>query len=119
MVADKDCIGRVLAGRPALLESERPIFIGVRPLDASAQLAAGAHFIPNDASAVAANDEGYVTSVAFSPELGHDIGLGFLKRGQQRIGEHVRAVDLLRGADVECVICSPVFVDAEGERQRG
>jgi sarcosine oxidase subunit alpha len=119
MMADKDCIGRVLAGRPALLEPNRPIFIGVRPFDTSAQLSAGAHFIPNDASAKAPNDEGYVTSVAFSPELGHDIGLGFLKRGQQRIGDHVRAVDLLRGTDVECVICSPVFVDAEGERQRG
>lgn len=119
MVADKDCIGRVLAQRPVLLEADRPIFIGVRPLDASASFTAGAHFILNDAGAIVANDEGYVTSVAFSPELGHDIGLGFLKRGQQRIGEHIRAVDLLRGNDVECVICSPVFVDAEGERQRG
>ena len=119
MLADKDYIGRVLAGRPALIEPDRPIFVGVKPLNPSATLAAGAHFIPLDVNAEAANDEGYVTSVAFSPELGHDIGVGFLKRGQQRIGEHVRAVDLLRGTDVECVVCSPMFVDAEGERQRG
>jgi sarcosine oxidase subunit alpha len=67
---------------------------------------------------VAANDEGHLTSVAWSPELGHDIGLGFLQRGATRIGERIRAVDLLRGKDVECVVCAPVFVDPEGERTR-
>ena len=79
----------------------------------------GRAFLPLGAGDVAANDEGHLTSVAWSPELGHDIGLGFLAAGRERIGERIRAVDLLRGNDVECVVCSPVFVDPEGERNRG
>ena len=47
------------------------------------------------------NDEGYMTSVAFSPMLGHWIGLGVLERGPQRIGERVRAYDPVRNGDVE------------------
>ena len=57
----------------------------------SARLRAGAHFIAVGAAATAENDEGYMTSVAFSPMLGHWIGLGVLARGPQRIGERVRA----------------------------
>jgi len=117
--ADKDCIGKVLAGRPALVDPVRPILVGVKPVDATQTLTAGSHFIPVGADAVTANDQGYLTSVAFSPVLNQDIGLGFLARGRERIGERVRAIDLLRGHDVECVVASPVFFDLEGERARG
>ena len=68
---------------------------------------------------VVANDQGYLSSVAFSPVLGQDIGIGFLARGRERIGKRIRAVDLLRGHDVECVVCSPVFYDPEGTRTHG
>jgi len=68
---------------------------------------------------VAANDQGYVTSVAFSPALGQWIGLALLKRGRERLGEHLRAVDLLRDSDVAVEIVDPVFVDPQGERLRG
>jgi heterotetrameric sarcosine oxidase alpha subunit len=118
MARDKDYIGRVMAGRPALIAAERPILVGVKPLNPSRSLLAGSHFLPLGAGYVAANDEGHLTSVAWSPELRHDIGLGFLQRGATRIGERIRAVDLLRGKDVECVVCAPVFVDPEGERTR-
>jgi glycine cleavage system aminomethyltransferase T len=50
--------------------------------------------------------------------LGHYIGLGFIKGGHNRKGENIRAVDLVRGNDVEVEICSPHFVDPEGERLR-
>ncbi len=65
-----------------------------------------------------ANDEGYMTSVAFSPTLGHWIGLGLLAHGPERIGETVRAYDPVRGGDVPVEICHPAFVDPEGERLR-
>jgi sarcosine oxidase subunit alpha len=106
----------VLAERPALLDPPRPIVVGVKPVDPSKSLTAGSHFIPVGADAVTANDQGYLTSVAFSPVLGQDIGIGFLARGHERIGERIRAVDLLRGNDVECVVASPVFYDPEGKR---
>jgi sarcosine oxidase subunit alpha len=111
--ADKDCIGKVLAQRPALLDPARPIVVGVKPVDPAQSLTAGSHFIPVAADAVVADDQGYLTSVAFSPVLGQDIGIGFLARGRDRIGERIRAVDLLRGHDVECIVASPVFYDPE------
>jgi sarcosine oxidase subunit alpha len=64
-------------------------------------------------------DEGWMSSVAFSPTLGHSIGLGFIKRGHERLGEVVRAVDPLRGRETRVEIVSPHFVDPEGERLRG
>jgi len=62
------------------------------------------------------NVEGHMTSVCFSPALGHWIGLGLLKRGPQRIGEQLRAFDPVRGEDFALEVCSPVFVDPDGAR---
>ena len=73
---------------------------------------------PAGQPATAAHDEGYMTSVAYSPELGHWVGLGLLQRGPDRVGERIRAVDPLRGADIEVEVCSPVFVDPKEERLR-
>jgi sarcosine oxidase subunit alpha len=41
-----------------------------------------------------------------------------IKRGRDRIGEIARAYDPLRGEDIAIQICSPVFYDHEGGRQR-
>jgi heterotetrameric sarcosine oxidase alpha subunit len=119
VTADKDCIGKVLAQRPALLDPARPIVIGVKTVDPAQSLTAGSHFIPVGADNVVANDQGYLTSVAFSPALNQDIGLGFLANGRERIGERIRAVDLLRGLDIECEVTSPVFYDPDGKRTHG
>jgi methylglutamate dehydrogenase subunit C len=119
MSKKKDFIGRVMAQRPALLDPDRPMLAGLKPVDRTQRLRAGAHFIPLGASTAAEHDEGYMTSVAFSPTLGHSIGLGLIRRGRERIGERVRAVDPVRGGDVEVEICHPVFVDPQGERLRG
>ncbi len=114
--AKKDCIGRVMAQRPALLTEERPALAGFRPVDRRARLRAGAHFLPVGAVATIGNDQGYMTSVAFSPMLGHWVGLGVIAYGRQRIGERVRAYDPVRNGDIEVEICNPVFFDAEGAR---
>ena len=119
MSTKKDYIGRVLAGREALVDPERPTLVGLRPLDRGARLRAGAHFLKKGAAATADNDEGWMTSVAFSPSLGHWIGLGLLKGGPSRLGERIRAYDPVRNGDVEVEICSPVFVDPQGERLHG
>ena len=64
------------------------------------------------------NDQGWMTSVAWSPELGHSIGLGLLRRGRVRVGETVRAWDAVRGTDIPVEIVSAHFLDPEGERLR-
>jgi sarcosine oxidase subunit alpha len=51
--------------------------------------------------------------------LGQWIGRGLVEHGRERIGEIVRVHDPLRGEDYEVEICSPVFYDPEGGRQRG
>ncbi len=118
MSAKKDYIGRVLAGRPALTEPDRMSFVGFKPVDREQRLRAGAHFVPSNAAVEAANDQGAMTSVAFSPTLDHWIGLGLLKRGTDRIGDRVRAVDPLRNNEAEVEVCAPCFVDPAGERLR-
>ncbi len=118
MSTKKDYIGRVMAGRPALLAVDRPALVGFKPVDRSATIGSGAHLLPLAAEAVAANDQGYMTSAGFSPMLGHWIGLGLLARGPQRLGEVVRAYDPLRNRDIPVEVCSPNFFDPEGSRLR-
>ncbi|MEC9344449.1 MAG: glycine cleavage T C-terminal barrel domain-containing protein, partial [Pseudomonadota bacterium] len=116
--AKKDCIGKIMAARPGMADPDRPALAGFRPVSHDAELTAGAHFIGIGREAVTANDEGHMTSVCYSPSLGHAIGLGFIRRGAERHGERVRAVDAVRGSDVEVEICSPHFIDPAGERLR-
>jgi sarcosine oxidase subunit alpha len=116
MSSKKDYLGRLMAGREALVEPQRPMLVGFRPVAEGARLRAGAHFIGLGAPATTASDEGYMTSVAYSPVLKQWIGLGLLRDGPARIGQRVRAVDPVRDGDVEVEICSPVFVDPEGAR---
>jgi sarcosine oxidase subunit alpha len=116
--AKKDFIGRFMAARPALTDPERPSLVGLRPVAKGARIRAGAHLVPKDAAATAKHDEGYVTSIAYSPSLGHWLALGLLVRGPERHGEIVRATDPLRGEEVLAEICPPCFVDPQGERLR-
>jgi len=115
----KDFIGNVLSSRPALVDPARPCLIGIRPVHARDRLRAGAHFLKVGAATEASNDEGYVTSVAYSPVVQGWIGLGLLANGPNRFGERVRAYDPVRNGDVEVEIVPPVFVDPEGVRLRG
>ena len=116
MSKKKDFIGRVLAGRPGLADPARPALAGFRPVHPGARLRAGAHFIGLSKPRTAEHDEGYMTSVAYSPTVDSWIGLGLIARGPERHGERVRAWDPVRGGDVEVEICPPCFVDPEGKR---
>ena len=70
MSTKKEYIGRVMAGRPALMSPDRPTLVGFKPIDPAQRLRAGAHFLKVGAAAAAENDEGYMTSVAYSPHVG-------------------------------------------------
>ena len=114
----KDFVGAVMARRAALTDPARPRLVGLAPVDRTERIGAGAHFVAVGAAARAENDEGFMTSAAFSPTLGHWIGLGLLARGPERIGERVLAVDPLRGRETVVEVRDPVFVDPMGERLR-
>ncbi len=114
----KDFIGRVLAARPGLTAADRPVLIGLEPVDPGARLASGAHLLRLGEPATLRHAAGFVSSAAFSATLGHWIALGFLRHGRERLGEQVRAYDPLRGRDVTVRVVPAVFYDPAGERAR-
>jgi sarcosine oxidase subunit alpha len=114
----KDCLGRLLASRPALVDPQRPALVGIKPLDKSARIHVGAHFLASRAAVSLENDEGYLTSAGYSPLIGQWIALGLLRRGRERIGERIRVYDPLRGHDIPAEIVSPAFFDPRGARLR-
>ncbi|MFT9015062.1 MAG: sarcosine oxidase subunit alpha family protein [Acetobacter sp.] len=115
----KDFIGRTMAQRPVLTDPARPTLVGLQPLRATDVLAAGAHLLPQGATASAEADQGWISSAAWSPTVGSWIALGFLTNGPARLGETVAVHNPLAGTVVNARVVSPVFVDPEGERLHG
>ncbi len=115
----KDFIGRVLAQRPGLVDPDRPALVGLKPVLPDVLLRGGAHLVGVADEPTTENDQGYVTSAAWSPTLGHSIALALLRRGPERHGERICVHDPVRGGDVEAEVCPPVFVDPDGGRMRG
>jgi sarcosine oxidase subunit alpha len=115
----KDCIGQTAASRPGLIESTREQLVGLKTVEPSERLTGGGHLFEDGADAIRINDQGYVTSVCWSPSLNNHIGLGFLSNGRARHGEIVKKVDHVRGVTTRCTVCDPVMFDAEGGRLRG
>ena len=116
--AKKDSIGAVLAGREALVAEDGLCLVGLQAIDDNI-VTAGAHLFAEDTPVDPAHDQGYVTSAAWSPHLGASIGLGFITSGAARHGEIVRLLNPLEGRSARARICSPHFIDPEGERLRG
>lgn len=116
--AKKDCIGKTMAGRQGLSGSHREQLVGFKPVTQGEQINPGGHMFDVGAEPVRTEDQGYVTSVAFSTALNSHLGLGFLKNGRARHGEAIRIVDHLHQLDTLCEICDPVFFDKDGGRAR-
>ncbi len=115
----KDFVGRVLSQRPVFLEPDRQHLVGLRPISQNSTLQAGAHLIPAGAHATAANDRGYVTSAAYSPTLGHWIGLALLAGGARCTGQVYRAVNPLQNTETDVEIVPRVFHDPTGSALHG
>ena len=115
----KDCIGKAAAARPGLLGDARAQLVGLKPAGDGARLIAGAHLFAQDAEAVRPRAQGHVTSVCYSPALGHELALGFLENGRARWGEVVRMVEHMNGVETLCEVTGPAALDPEGGRMRG
>jgi sarcosine oxidase subunit alpha len=114
----KDCIGRAASQRPGLSGQDRLQLVGLRPVDAQAELTAGAHLYPLDAPATAEHGQGHTKSVCYSPTLQSWLALALLRDGRARHGEILRLDDALRGQKVNVEVCNPVFFDPDGGRMR-
>ena len=110
-----DVIGRVLAGRPAMADPHRPRLVGIKPVDATQRLRAGAHLVAAPGSG---ESRGHVTSVTRSIEHDQWIGLALLGDAGSWGGKRLWAVSPLHGESVEVAVTSSCFVDPENARVR-
>lgn len=115
---NKDSIGSTLSEREGLNAADALKLVGFKPVDPDNPVPAGAHLMTKGSAVDATHDQGYVTSACFSPNLDHHIGIGFLKAGDNRLGETVRLVSPLTGVDHDVEVVSAHFIDPEGERLR-
>jgi len=111
-----DFIGKAMLQREGMQAADRPRLVGVKPIDPATSFRTGAHILADGVAATLENDQGYVTSSAFSPSLGHTIGLALVKNGPERIGEKVIVWNGLKNEFTDAVLCSPIFIDPQNEK---
>ncbi len=112
----KDFIGNKMAQRPGLLDPNRERLVGLKTKGSISRLKAGSQLFNVNDEPLADNNQGFISSVAFSPIENCHIGLAFLKRGPERWGEHINAVNFMADTQLECEVCNPVFYDPDGKK---
>jgi sarcosine oxidase subunit alpha len=116
MSAKKDYIGRMMAGREGLVDPARQQVVGIRPVDKKDRLRSGAHLLKRGEKPSMANDQGYISSVAWSHMLNMWVGLALLSNGRNRMGETVQVFDGLRNMHMLAEICDPMHFDPSNGR---
>ena len=89
MSTKKDYIGRMMAGREGLISRQRQCVVGIRAVDKADRIRSGSHLLKSNDPPSMANDQGYISSVAWSPMLDRWVGLALLVNGRDRHGEIV------------------------------
>jgi len=116
--SNKDYIGKVLKNREKLTDSDRPQLVGIFPKDKNKTFKAGA--LLNEAGYLNGHPLGWVTSVTYSPALGHWIALGFITGGLAYVKDkNIVLSDELRSNFLDVEIVSPQMYDPEGLRLHG
>ncbi|MBK9608937.1 MAG: sarcosine oxidase subunit alpha family protein [Betaproteobacteria bacterium] len=115
-------VGAALARRSGLVETQRPAFVGLVPVDGKSAIRAGSQLVASEQAARAGGvvaKQGWVSSATPSAFLGHPIALGFLENGAARHGEELVAASPISGEFTRVRVVPPVFVDPANERLRG
>ncbi|MER8726210.1 sarcosine oxidase subunit alpha family protein [Mesorhizobium sp. M1027] len=111
-------VGDVLRRRPALRAPNRQRLVGLECIEDGKRLRGGAIlFLPDEKPY--GHGRGRVTSVTFSPERAHYVGLALLAGDVAAEGSEVVAVYPMKAETVRARIVSPVFIDPQGERLHG
>jgi sarcosine oxidase subunit alpha len=110
-------IGKRGMNRADCLRSDRKQLVGLMTTDPQAKLPEGAQAVRDPKQSIPMTMVGHVTSSYHSAFLGRRIALAVIKDGLQRKGEKVY-FPMQDGSFVEAEICSTVFLDAEGSRQK-
>lgn len=116
MSSKKDYIGRMMATREGLTDKDRQCVVGIRPFDATDKIRSGSHILKKDDAPSVAADQGYISSVAWSPMLNMWLGLALLANGRERHGEVVKIFDGVRNIHRFGVICDPMHYDRENKK---
>ncbi len=116
MSSKKDYIGRMMAAREGLTDKNRQCVVGIRPFDAADKIRAGSHILKKEDAPSMAADQGYISSVAWSPMLNMWLGLALLSNGRERHGEVVKIFDGVRKIHMFGVICDPMQYDRENKK---
>ncbi|MBM3569057.1 MAG: sarcosine oxidase subunit alpha family protein [Alphaproteobacteria bacterium] len=115
----KQFLGSRLLARPALRSPERPTLVGLVPLDGTTPIRSGSQLIEAAGTRPPVPMLGHVTSVTYSPTLGHPVALALVKGGLERQGGILIAATPLTGGEVPVRVVDPHFHDPEGARQNG
>ncbi|MER8734405.1 sarcosine oxidase subunit alpha family protein [Mesorhizobium sp. M1227] len=114
----KDSVGAVMSRREGLAGDKRRL-VGLQPLDPAGKVVSGSHLFAEDAPQNLDTDQGWITSACYSPHVGSMIGLGFLEKGDERLGEVIVAANPLESESARLRVVPAHFVDpAEGARLR-
>jgi methylglutamate dehydrogenase subunit C len=116
MSSKKDYIGRMMAAREGLMSKDRQCVVGIKPVDTTDNIRSGSHILKKDDAPSVAADQGYISSVAWSPMLNMWLGLALLSNGRERHGEVVKIFDGVRNIHRFGVICDPMHYDRENKK---
>jgi len=109
-------VGKRGMARADCVRADRKQWVGIKTKDPSIVLPEGAQGVFDPNAPIPMPMVGHITSSYWSANLGRSIAQGFVKGGLSKLGEAVY-YPLADGSVVEAEICSPVFIDPEGERQ--
>ena len=108
-------IGSAMRKRGALSEDDRETLVGFFPANQSDTFNAGT--IVCEKNQITGQGIGRITSVTHSPELGHWIGIGFVKGGLEKWKDtNLIGADPVRNKQMELKVVSPYMIDPEGKR---
>ncbi len=110
-------IGKRGMNRQDCLRSDRKQLVGLMTSDPLADLPEGAQAVRDPDQAIPMSMVGHVTSSYYSATLERRIAMAVIKDGLNRLGEKVY-FPLKGGTVIEATICSPVFFDPDGVRQK-
>ncbi|MGP7733049.1 sarcosine oxidase subunit alpha family protein [Oceanimonas smirnovii] len=109
-------IGQRSWAREDTARTDRKQLVGLKCKEASTVIPEGAQIVLDPNHAIPMPMVGHVSSSYYSANLGHNIAMGVVKDGLNRMGETVYC-PLADGRVLEAEITSTVFYDPKGERQ--
>jgi len=111
----KSYIGSAMRKRGVLSADDREVLVGFFPINENETFNAGT--IVCEKNNIKGQGVGRITSVTHSPELGHWIGIGFVKGGLAKWKDiTLVGADPVRNKQMEIKVVSPHMIDPEGKR---